>query len=171
MKAKHIISSASALLLVFGLGGAAFAAGAQPVPVPPKVTVQEQVVQKANPGQRLNQRDNCPNFVDEDGDGINDNRPNYGRQNGNGTNENCPNFVDEDGDGFNDNRRNLGRQNGNGTNENCPNFVDEDGDGVNDNCARLQNGERPQNGKGAFGANKRAQAQGKMAGKGFANGK
>jgi len=48
---------------------------------------------------------NCPNFVDENNDGV------------------CDNFVDEDGDGVCDNH--AGRGQGS-------NFVDEDGDGVCD---------------------------------------
>ena len=73
----------------------------------------------------------CPNFVDADGDGINDNCPNKGER-------------PQDGTGLKKgNRKGTGSRGGN---TNCPNFVDEDGDGINDNCPNK--GERPQDGTG-----------------------
>ncbi|MEA1984063.1 MAG: hypothetical protein U9N13_00235 [Euryarchaeota archaeon] len=52
----------------------------------------------------------CDNFVDEDGDGINDDR-NFIDADNDGV---CDSFVDEDGDGLNDNRKGYGQGNGNG---------------------------------------------------------
>ena len=73
----------------------------------------------------------CPNFVDEDNDGINDNCPNDGTR-------------AQDGTGA---KRGTGKVNrGAGPVENCPNFIDEDGDGINDNCP--YKGERQQDGTG-----------------------
>ena len=80
---------------------------------------------------------------------------------GNAGSADCPNFVDADGDGINDNctgdgtrpqdgtgqRRGARKGKGNGSgNPDCPNFVDEDGDGINDNCPN--GGSRPQDGTG-----------------------
>lgn len=78
---------------------------------------------------------------------------------GKGSNTQCPNFVDENGDGINDNCPNggvrpqdgTGEQKGKtkakkGPNTQCPNFVDENGDGINDNCPN--GGVRPQDGTG-----------------------
>lgn len=74
----------------------------------------------------------CPNFVDSDGDGINDNCPNGGVRPQDGTGQ----------------KRGRGRNAGNGgPNPDCPNFVDADGDGVNDNCPN--GGVRPKDGSGA----------------------
>ena len=73
----------------------------------------------------------CPNFVDADSDGINDNCT------GDGTRP-------QDGTGQKRGAR-RGRGNGGG-NPDCPNFTDEDGDGVNDNCTN--DGKRPQDGTG-----------------------
>jgi len=70
----------------------------------------------------------CPNFVDNDGDGINDNCPNGG-------------VRPQDGTGAK-----RGKGGNGGPNPDCPNFVDANGDGVNDNCPN--GGVRPQDGTG-----------------------
>ena len=69
----------------------------------------------------------CPNFVDADGDGINDNCTGDGTRPQDGTGQ----------------KRGARKGGGDGT---CPNFVDEDGDGINDNCPN--GGIRPQDGTG-----------------------
>lgn len=71
----------------------------------------------------------CPNFVDADGDGVNDSCSNGG-------------VRPQDGTGK---RQRAGRGNG-GANPDCPNFIDADGDGINDNCPN--DGVRPQDGTG-----------------------
>lgn len=60
---------------------------------------------------------------------------------GNGANADCPNFVDEDGDGVNDNQADCpydgdGPKDGTGVRKQAraARFVDEDGDGINDNA-------------------------------------
>ena len=73
-------------------------------------------------------------------------------------NPDCPNFVDLNEDGINDNCTGEGLRPQDGTGEQkgvrkgggdgtCPNFVDEDGDGINDNCTG--DGTRSQDGAGA----------------------
>src|SRR6056297_2759651 len=64
--------------------------------------------------------EDCPNFVDEDGDGYNDNAPDT---DGDG----IPNGLDEDYEG--------GAGQGFGGSVNGAGFVDEDGDGFNYNAA------------------------------------
>jgi hypothetical protein len=69
----------------------------------------------------------------------------------------CPNFVDEDGDGVNDDctgdgtrpQDGTGRRRGlrRGGSPGGPNSIDEDEDGISDNCPN--NGTRPQDGSGA----------------------
>lgn len=77
---------------------------------------------EVTPGTR-----NGPLFVDEDGDGVCDNKgTGYSGRHGQGKNYRN-NFVDEDGDGICDN---FVDEDGDGI---CDNFVDEDGDGVCDN--------------------------------------
>ena len=87
-------------------------------------------------GRGNGDNDGCLNFVDEDGDGVNDNCPNEGER-------------PQDGSGVQQGSRRGGRNNGKDGapgNPDCLNFVDEDGDGVNDNCPN--GGERPQDGSG-----------------------
>ncbi len=88
-----------------------------------------------------------PNFIDEDGDGFNDNAPDHdgdGIPNGmdedyesigRGARSAGQGFVDADGDGINDNaggmRGALQR-----AGHRMQNFVDADGDGINDNAMR-----------------------------------
>ncbi|HKJ68586.1 MAG TPA: hypothetical protein VKA68_11565 [bacterium] len=86
-----------------------------------------------------------PNFIDEDGDGFNDNAPDHdgdGIPNGmdedyeaigRGARNAGQGFVDADGDGINDNAGGMrGAQQRFGNR--MQNFVDADGDGVNDNA-------------------------------------
>lgn len=71
-------------------------------------------------------------FVDEDGDGVCDNKgTGYSRGHGQGKNYRN-NFVDADGDGICDNLGTGFKQN------RMHKFVDEDGDGVCDNCLNSQ---------------------------------
>ncbi len=100
-----------------------------------------------------------PGFVDDDGDGVCDNR---GEMRGHhGPHNGQSNFVDTDGDGVCDNcGRHMGQSNfldadGDGV---CDNFVDADGDGVCDNC-----GHRMSKGMG--------QGQGMGQGKGHRGGR
>ena len=89
----------------------------------------------------------CPNFVDADLDGINDNCT------GDGTRP-------QDGTG-------KGRRRGNGRgagNPNRPDFVDADGDGINDNCPN--GGTRPQDGTGVGRRVKRGTRDGRGNGTG-----
>ena len=93
----------------------------------------------------------CPNFVDEDGDGVNDNCT------GDGTRP-------QDGTG-NKNGAEKGRRNGGGGgNPDCQNFVDENGDGVNDNCPN--GGSKPQDGTGVKKRSKRGNPGGSGNGTG-----
>lgn len=89
----------------------------------------------------------CPNFVDADGDGINDNCT------GDGTRP-------QDGTGEKRGARKGGREG----NADCPNFVDEDGDGINDNCPN--DGVRPQDGTGVKRGARRGTRDGSGAGTG-----
>lgn len=77
----------------------------------------------------------CPNFVDADGNGINDNCTGDGTRPQDGTGERRGTRGGRKGNG------------GRGSNPDCPNFVDEDGDGINDSCPN--GGIRPQDGTGA----------------------
>ena len=87
----------------------------------------------------------CPNFVDADGDGINDNCTGDGTRPQDGTGQ----------------KRGARKGGGDGT---CPNFVDEDGDGINDNCTG--DGTRSQDGTGVRKRAKRGTRDGNGAGTG-----
>ncbi len=77
----------------------------------------------------------CPNFVDEDHDGICDraeeHAPHYGPMN-----QNCPGFVDEDHDGICDRAEEHAPHYGSAC-QNCPGFVDEDHDGICDRAEEM----------------------------------
>jgi len=89
----------------------------------------------------------CPNFVDTDGDGINDNCTGDGTRPQDGTGQ----------------KRGVRRGGGSGDGT-CPNFVDEDGDGINDNCPNK--GVRPQDGTGLRKRAKRGTRGGNCGGTG-----
>ena len=95
----------------------------------------------------------CENFVDLDGDGVNDN---------------CTGEGDRPQDGTGEKK---GGRKGNGPgdgagpgNPDCENFVDLDGDGVNDNCTG--EGDRPQDGTGEKKGGRKGNGPGDGAGDG-----
>ncbi|MBK7105622.1 MAG: hypothetical protein IPH62_10100 [Ignavibacteriae bacterium] len=97
---------------------------------------QKQIKAKVNNGKQT-QKLHGKNFVDEDGDGYNDNAPDHdGDGIPNGLDEDYVSpgknsFVDEDGDGINDNATGNGNGARNGFNSNGS---------LNKNSVRAQNG-------------------------------